>query len=231
MPTSGGWMRAFRTQAVNIDAAGAANFDQNAASEGMGAAANDPDAAGRSLEVPMTFEVKKENGIFRGERASFQNLVLVLTRVTSVMNKGDFKIDVKTELAEARADRATVKASVAELLATEALIDKEHNDVKYSVTEGSKQIDLRLRKVSETKIRLVFEISEIKDAMLRTVVLDYDVEKAAPAPAPAPAASEPPPAQQGDVSAGLRGNGPPPPVDDAAGAPVPPAVPANIPEE
>jgi hypothetical protein len=226
-------MRAFRTQAVNIDAAGAANFDQNAAADGMGAAPNDPDSAGRSLEVPMTFEVKKENGVFRGERSSFHNLVLVLTRVTSVMDsKGDFKIDVKTELAEARADRATVKASVAELLATEALIDREHNDVKYSVTEGSKQIDLRLRKISDSKIRLIFDISEIKDTMLRTVVLDYDVTPAPAAAAPAPAASEPPPAQQGDVSAGLRGNGAPPPVDDSAGTPpAPPAVPENVPEE
>lgn len=216
MATNGGWMRAFRSQSLRIDAADKVDFGKEAA-EGLGAAANDPDASGRALEVPMVFEVKKEGGVFRGERSAFQRFVLIHNRVTSEMNsKGDFKVDVVNTPGEANASRSTVKASVADLLATNA-IEEAGKDLKYSVTENGKQIDLRLYKVSETKIRVVFEIMEIKDTMIRTVALDYDLTKAAaPAGMAAPAPADP------DAAT----------VEAAKGAaPAAPAVPAGLPTQ
>lgn len=193
MPNSGGWMRAFRQQAITRDRSGNIMADENAPTEGLGAAANDPDAAGRALEIPVSFEVKKEGGQFRGERSSFKELVNITTRATTTMtSKGDMKVEVKNEIRAARAERSSVPASIPDLFATNYLEDKQSNDLKYTVKAGSKDIDMRIRQNGENKIRLVIEVWEQKEVMLRTVILDYDIEKTASQAAPAaPAATAP----------------------------------------
>ena len=220
------WMRAHRTQSLRIDSANKPVLGPEP-TEGLGAAANDPDR-GRTFEVPGSFIVSKEDGFFRAERSSFGQFILLHTKATTQMNKGDFKVELVNTVGGGLEHRSNVKASIAEMLATNHLEKKELNDLFYEVIDSNKKIQLRLRKVADNKIRAIFEIFEIPNELLRTVAVDYDlVEKAPPlqaAPAPAPTATT--------ATNGMSGHGTPPAQDDSAGTPpAPSAVPPGLPPD
>jgi hypothetical protein len=218
------WMRAHRTQTLRIDSANKPQPGPEP-TEGLGAAANDPDR-GRTFEIPGSFIVSKEDGFFRAERSSFGQFILLHTKATTQMNKGDFKVELVNTVGGGLEHRSNTKASIAEMLATAHIEKKELNDLFYEVTDSNKKIELRLRKVADNKIRAIFEIFEIPNELLRTVAVDYDlVEKAKPAPAPAPA-------QPAPAATGMSGHGTPPPQDNSAGAaPAPTAVAPGLPPE
>lgn len=197
------WMRAHRTQSLRIDSANKPVLSAEP-TEGLGAAANDPDQ-GRVFEVPGSFIVNKEDGFFRAERSSFGQFILLHTKAKTQMNKGDFKVELVNTVGGGLEHRSNTKASIAEMLATNHLEKKELNDLFYEVSDGKKKIQLRLRKVADEKIRAIFEIFEIENELLRTVAVDYDLVEKAPTAAP-----------------GMSGHGSPPPQDNSAGlAPAP----------
>jgi len=199
------WLRAFTLQELSLDATRRPMLSEGQKAS-TGIMTNTTDSL-RTFEVPMSFKVAKTDGYFRAERKDFQNFVLLSTQVRSTVSGGEIKIDIANTVTGGRNDASTTRASVAELLATPGLEDQKTKEVKYSGADSNKKtIDLRIHKVSETRVHLVFEITEGKD-VLRNLVLIYDVEKAAAQETPAAAAPADP----------LRGSGTPPRPDDEAG--------------
>ncbi len=157
-----------------------ANFPMfsDVTSEGLGGSANSPDASGRQIEVPMQFEINARPYYF--ERSQENQLILITTKAVTKMNKGgDFKVEFENVLSGIDAKnlaRSTTKASVIDLLRQDGVADPKIGHT-YSAKNSPKKIDLRLRKISDTKIRVTIEIAEA-DVFFRYIILDYDFAKA-----------------------------------------------------
>lgn len=169
---------AFRMQNITLDIDENVNIDNDQPTQSAGLLTEDADS-GRNFEIPYSFEVTKSSGHFLAERQAFKQFFTFSTALKSAAVNGQTSVHLENILGSANPSSAAIKSSVQALLATDGV--ENGQDLKYTVDDGGVSIDLRIHKVSDSRIHLNFEVSEEKDVKLRFVTLVYDITpKAAP---------------------------------------------------
>lgn len=129
----------------------------------------------RALEIALSFEVAKQSGQFAAARTSFSPVVMN----TSVTNA----LQATTALSASSVDASTVSASMIDMLNSAA---KGTTDITYSMEDENKRtLIMRLKKISETELRIVVSVEEEKmkdeDAnsahIARDIILTYSFTK------------------------------------------------------
>ncbi len=137
----------------------------------------DHQIAARQIEIAYQFEVKKENNVFAAVRTSFSPLLM-----NTSLNAQNMTIT--TGLANSSVDASPIASSTIDMLQKTA---QGATDITYSMNdENNRLIVMRIRKVSETEIRVTLKIEEAKmsdtdansEAVVRDIVLIYTFEKA-----------------------------------------------------
>ena len=181
------WLYAYRKQAFTLETKANESFAQLGESkeEQTIFSGSDPKMSdkGREFAVPSSIQIEKAKNI--------ENYVLIsltsLTKTTLDTKSGAQSVVIANTVNGLQESNGSTAASVPALLASNPV------NGAYQAKDGSRLVDLKIKKVSATSVRLHFEIVEIKDQSIRNVVLEYTLKPLATAQAEG-GKSEPAPA-------------------------------------